>query len=256
MALLSMQAVARVQAQAQSSSTGAGLAQRASAFVTTLAQAMARQDRAAVADLIRYPTAATVGSVNIPLTNRAGFLKVYDGIFTAELRCLVETSAAAGASGIRVEGRGVSFAEGRVQAQDVDGTLKITRINVPPAGGAAAPPPSKPRRVTLRSMGKTQFSGRLYGDGVDAYIVSLKKGDVVEARIEKFPGRSAALRVVEQKTGKVLDRPAPKASDGTAAAPRVWTDTIREDGDYRVEVVRLASYCAPSITYLLTITLK
>jgi hypothetical protein len=68
----------------------------------------------------------------------------------------------------------------------------------------------------------------------------LKKGDVVEARIEQFPGCSAALHIVEQKTGKSLDRPAPKTSDGAVPAPRFWSDTIRETGEYRIEVVRLA----------------
>ena len=154
---------------------------------------------------------------------------------------------------IRVEPGAVTFGEGRIRAEDVGGAFKITRISVPPATGAAPPPPSKPKVVSLRH-GKTQFAGRLYGDAVDGYIVSLRKGDVVEARIEQFPGRSAALHIVEQKTGRSLDRPAPGGAG--AAAPRLWSDTIREDGEYRVEVVRLASYCAPSFTYLLTITLK
>jgi len=227
---------------------------RATSFVSTLAQAMARRDRAAVAELIRYPASAIIGGIGVPISNPTMFLQLYDSIFTGELRCLVDTSAGAGAD-LRVEPRAVTFAQGRIRAEDVSGALKITRINVPPATGAA-PPPSKTQHVSLRTMGKTQFSGRLYGDGVDGYIVSLRKGDVMEARIEQFPGRSAALHIVEQKTGKSLDRPALKNSDGTVAAPRSWTDTIRETGEYRIEVVRLASYCAPSFTYLLTVTLK
>jgi hypothetical protein len=87
--------------------------------------------------------------------------------------------------------------------------------------------------------------------------LSGNRGDVVQARIEQFPGRSAAVRVFEQKTGKSLSRPAPGGADGAAAAaPRFWNGTIQESGDYRVEVVRLAPYCMPSFTYLLTITIK
>lgn len=227
---------------------------RATSFVSALAQAMSRRDRAAVAELIRYPASANVGGIGVPISNRTTFLQLYDSIFTAELRCLVDASA--GGKDIRVEPGAVTFAQGRIRAEEVSGALKVTRINVPPVTGAAPPPPSKPQRVSLRTMGKTQFAGRLYGDGVDGYIVSLQKGVVMEARIEQFPGRSAALHIVEQTTGKSLDRPAPKTSDGTVPAPRLWTDTIRETGEYRIEVVRLAPYCAPSFTYLLTVTLK
>jgi hypothetical protein len=147
-----------------------------------------------------------------------------------------------------MEARGANFASGRIHVADVGGQLKITRIEVPPATAEATPPPSKPQHVTTRG-GKAQYAGRLYGSGVDAYILSAQRGNIVEARIEQFPGRSAALRVVDVKTGRALDRPG-------APAPRVWNDTIREPGDYRVEVVRLAPYCMPSFTYLLTITIK
>ena len=226
------------------------------ALVSALAQAMTRRDRSAVAELIRDPATATVGGIGVPLSNRTAFLQLYDSIFTTELRCLIEASAASGTD-IKREAGAFTFAQGRIRAEEVSGALKITRISVPSGTRAAQQPAGKVQRVTLRTMGaKTQFSGRLYGDGVDGYIVSLRKGDVVEARIEQFPGRSAALHVVEQKTGKSLDRPAPKTSDGRAPAPRIWKDTIRETGEYRVEVVRLAPYCEPSFTYLLTVTVQ
>jgi hypothetical protein len=220
----------------------------AAAFVSRLAQAMSRKDRAAVADMVRYPFAATVSGVGVPVASRAQLINLYDGLFTAELRCLVEESAAKGAAAIRVGGGGITFAAGNIRADQVDGGLKITRLSVPAAKAIAAPPQPPPRRVTMRS-GDVQYSGRLYGDGVDAYLVSARRGDVLQARIEQFAGRSATVRVVDQKTGKPLDRPG-------ATAPRVWSGPIQEPGEYRVEVVRLAPYCQPSFTYLLTITLK
>ena len=225
---------------------------RPAAFVSALAQAMSRRDRAAVAEMVRYPATANVAGVNVPITDRMALTQLYDSIFTAELRCMVDASAGPGGD-VRVERGAVTFAQGRLRAEDVSGALKITRISVPPVSGVAARPPSKPQRVT---RSRQQFSGRLYADGVDSYIVGLRKGNVVEARIEQFPGRSAALRVQEMKTGKSLDKPAPKTSDGAAPAPRYWTDTIREDGDYRIDVVRMSPYCAPSFTYLLTVTIK
>jgi hypothetical protein len=220
---------------------------RAGAFVSALAQAMSRGDRTAVAEMVRYPLNASVGGIGIPVASQADMLKVYGSIFTAELRCLVDDSVAKGSSALRVDAGGVTFADGRIHAGDVGGALKITSIDVPPATGVSAPPNPPARRVSRR--GVTQYSGRLYGDGVDTYLISASRGDVVQARIEQFPGRSAAVRVVEQKTGKSLDRPG-------APAPRVWSGTIRQPGDYRVEVVRLAPYCLPSFTYLLTVTIK
>jgi hypothetical protein len=221
---------------------------RASTFVSALAQAMSRRDRTAVADMVRYPFTATVGGVAIPVTGRGELVKLYESVFTAELRCLVDEAAASGAAALQIDAGGVSFAGRRIHASDVNGALKITRIDVPPVTGAGAPPNPPPRRVTIRK-GDAQYAGRLYGDGVDTYVIPARRGDVIQARIEQFPGRSAAVRVVEQKTGKTLDRPG-------AAAPRVWNGTIQEAGDYRVEVVRLAPYCQPSFTYLLTITIK
>ena len=100
---------------------------------------MARRDRAAVADMVRYPFAATVSGVGVPIANRGQLVNLYDGLFTAELRCLVEETVATGASGIRADGGGITFAGGNIRADEVAGGLKITRLNVPPAKGIAAP---------------------------------------------------------------------------------------------------------------------
>ena len=221
---------------------------RAASFVRELAQAMARRDRAAVADMVRYPPTVNVGGIGIPIRSRAELLNLYNGVFTTELRCLVDDAAAKGVGAIHVYAGGASFGDGRIHAEDVGGTFKIRSINVPPVTGIAVPPPAPPRRVSFRG-GKAQYSGRLYGDGADSYIVSARRGDVVQARIEQFPGRSAAIRVVEKKTGKALGQPG-------ASAPRLWSGTIQEPGEYHIDVVRLAPYCMPSFTYLLTITIK
>jgi len=222
---------------------------RALPFVSELAQAMSRHDRAAVSEMVRYPLSVNVGGVGIPVNGRAELLRLFDSIFTPDVRCLVDDAVAKGPAAIRVNGGGVTFANGRIRAGDVGGALKITGIDVPPATGAGAPPNPPPRKINVRRGGDVQFAGRLYGDGVDTYVVTLPKGAVVQARIEQFPGRSAAVRVTEQKTGKSL------GAAGTTA-PRFWAGTIQDAGEYRVEVVRLAPYCQPSFTYLLTISMK
>jgi hypothetical protein len=234
---------------------GTSVESRAGAFVGALAQAMARGDRAAVVEMVRYPLNASVGGIGIPITGRADLLKFYGSIFTAELRCLVDDSVASGSSALTIDAGGVTFAGGHMHAGEMSGAFKVTSIDVPLVTGVGAPPNPPARRVTRR--GVTQYSGRLYGDGVDTYIISGHPGDVVQARIEQFPGRSAAVRVVEEKTGKSPSRPAQSGVEGSgASAPRFWSGTIQAPGDYRVEVVRLASYCMPSFSYLLTITIK
>ena len=97
--------------------------------------------------------------------------------------------------------------------------------------------------------GETQFAGRLSGSGVDAYTITVRKGDLLQARIERFPGRSLQLCVTEQKTGRVV----PGAQVEFA---RTWAARVPEAGDYRVDVVRRAAYCDPSVTYLLTLGLR
>lgn len=244
-------------ALARESQVPAGATQessRAVAFVRSFSQALARRDRTAVAGMVRYPATAVAGGLALPIDSRESLLRMYDAVFTSELRCLADASVARGTAAMRVEPGVVVFAEGRVRAEEVDGAFRITRIDVPPAaaeGGGAA---SRTERVTLRA-GRAQYSGRLYADGVDTYILTVGKGAVVQARIEGFAPRSAAVRVIDPG-GRSLDRPALPSSSGAPGAPPVWNGTIRESGDHRIQVVRLASACTPSFTYLLSITVR
>ena len=214
----------------------------AETFRRSLVNALAGRNHAAVANMIKVPATALVGGFNIPIYERKLVRELWPLVFTPELRCELEQKPVA------VDAGGASLAGGRVRVVTDGGALRITRINVPPATGAAPPPPSKPQQAWFR-QGQSQFAGRLYGDGVDAYLVSARKGARFEARIEKFPGRSAFVRVLDPRTGKPMERPG-------ADAPRVWAGTLTEEGQYRVEVVRLAPYCEPPFTYLLTMTLR
>jgi hypothetical protein len=186
------------------------------------------------------------------VTDREALFEVYDITFTPELRCLIEQSGLPRADrpapkhAAHLEGAGASLGDGRVQTELVDGALKIASITVPPAS-AETPPPPVVRRVQFRA-GQAQYSGRLYGGGTDTYLVSAPRGARLQARIERFPGTSAYLRVVNTRTGRVIERP--------GAAPRRWDGALPDAGEYRVEVVRQAPYCAPSFTYLLTLGLR
>ena len=216
--------------------------QKAQAFSRDLVQAMAARNRGAVVRMIKYPARADVGGFEVPIVDRASALELYTLVFTPELRCELERHApTTDATGAMLAGR-------RVRLVNDGGTLRITRIVVPPASGSAPPPPSKPLQAYFRK-GQAQFAGRLFGDGVDTYLVFGRKGARLEARIERFPGRGAFVRVLEPRAGRSLERPG-------AAAPRTWAGTLVEEGQYRVEVVRLAPYCEPPFTYLLTMTLR
>jgi hypothetical protein len=223
------------------------VAQRAEAFARNLQRALARRDRHAVAGLIRYPSTVLAGGLNIPLSDRTTTLNLYNLVFTPELRCLVEQSGQGAKYPIRLDPAGATLADGRIRLEEAAGELKISRITVPPASGEAPPPPSKPQRVAFPWGG--QYAGRLYGDGVDSYLLTAARGSLLEARIERFPGRRAAIRVTHLPSGRVLDRPG-------ATAPRTWIARIEDTGEYRIDVVRHAPFCEPSFTYLLTITVR
>src|SRR5687767_103425 len=204
----------RLGLNAQSAEPTAGSDRRAEAFARRLVQALARRDRTAVAAMVRYPAMVLAGGFNIPVLDRATALHLYDLVFTAELRCLLEQSGLRRAGQpapkypIRVDAAGAAFGDGRIRAEQTEGGLKITRIVVPPASGLAPPPASKPQRVAFRwGQTEAQYAGRLYGDGVDSYLVSAGPGTLLEARIERFPGRRAAIRVTHQASGRVLERP-------------------------------------------------
>ena len=49
--------------------------------------------------------------------SRADLLTLYDGVFTAELRCLVEDSVAQGAGAIRIDAGGATFGDGGIHAR-------------------------------------------------------------------------------------------------------------------------------------------
>ena len=62
--------------------------------------------------MVRYPVNASVGGIGVPVASGAEMLKIYGSVFTAELRCLVDDSAAKGPSALRIDAGGVTFATG------------------------------------------------------------------------------------------------------------------------------------------------
>jgi hypothetical protein len=236
----------------------AGLAAdaRSDAFLRALTQALAANDRAAVAAMVSYPITVHATGVTIPVNSAAELTRMFDVVFTPALRCSIEMSAPGpkGEAARRppaMTGDGVSIANA-LTARAAGGTLKITAITVAQSTSRAAAAPLAPQRVMFRaSVGSrtVTVSGRLGAAQIDPWIVALNKGESAEARIEGFSGAGATVRFVATNASTAAPlRP--------GLAPRSARIVASERSDYRLEVVRLASSCDPDITYRMIVTVR
>ena len=213
-------------------------------------------DRNAVAERIQFPIVIRLAGLRIPFTDASALLARYDDIVTtALLDTIAKATPTVGENGFAVGTNALIITQ-------VEGRLRITEINVPPAapGGAAAPAPGNtapsasrskaPARVTIRpGPGPTQFAGSLAQGGTDAYLLFVPKGRLLEVRLERVRGREALIRVVHSTTGAPLH---PR----TAGGARVVTGIATEGADYRIEVRRSESEDAEPLPYLVSLTLK
>jgi hypothetical protein len=202
------------------------------AFAARVQDAVRAQDRAAVADLVRYPTRVSVRLRPFPIyvADRAALLQMYDMVFTPQLRCAIVASREPSAGepapkdGLLLARGVVSLAGGRIIAERSGRGMTITRLS---SFGDTGTRMGMPRQVSFDTQRRPlQLAGRVPESGADAYAVAAKPSDRVEAKIDGFPDRTLALQV------------------------------NRVGSDYRVEVVRRAAYCEPpTIPYVLTLTL-
>jgi hypothetical protein len=227
------------------------------AFVMRLRSALAAHNRQAAAAMFRY--ALRVNSpmlpFPIPLDNTASTLQMYDLLFTPEMRCAIEMAQVpqvgrpAPTYPLVVSGGALNLGQGLIVAERAAGTFKITRMTL--IGSPVGRKPGTPvvaADIDLRFLGMVrQVAGNLAGDAFDRYTVSMTMGAVLHARLERFKGLDAVLRVTDTR-GQAID---PKA-DGK----RTWASPVPASGHYRVEVVRKAPFCDPPLTYLLTLTVR
>jgi hypothetical protein len=227
-------------------------------FLGELRRAVARDDRPAVGSLIQYPLTVLAGDLRIPIKDAAALVTSYDVVFTPALKAVIAQAA------IRAPGRPapvypvivgdkeVTIGDELIRVQPAGGALKITRIREPlvlrSGGGGAGGAEREPKRLNLR-IGQTQLSGALTPGGRDEYIVSATKNQLVEVRINGVNGRDIVARLVDLKTREPLDA---RARDGA----RVWTGRVPEDGDYRLDIVRLAAAGEPRLPYILIISMR
>jgi len=229
-------------------------------FVRELQRNLARDDRQAIAARVQYPLTVLVGDVRIPISSAAALIENYELVFTPALKAVVadarpSAGRPAGAT-LSVTADFASIGADAVRIERIGDALKITRIIVPlavasardSAGGTgrAAGHDRAPRRL-LFGVGQLQRAGALAAGERDAYLIGATKNQLLEVRITGVAGRSVVARMMNANTGKPLDE---RAQNGV----RTWVGRIPEDGEYRIDVVRLTAGGEPRLSYLMTVS--
>jgi hypothetical protein len=243
----------RVSVRVAATPPGAGAV---TTFLTELRRAINADDRSAVASLVQFPLVVLAGDLRIPIADRAALLHSYDVVFSPALKNTIAQAGFAGAgraepaARVTISETFVTIGSDLIRLQTVGGALKIVRIREPLSGAAvksSGHTELEPRRLTLR-VGRTQLSGTLAANDHDAYIVTATKNQLIDARITGVTGRDIVVRVANAKTHEPVD---PRARDGV----RTWTGRVPDDGEYEIDVVRLAAG-EPRLAYVLAISMR
>jgi hypothetical protein len=243
-------------AHAQTADRASPAPPRAAEFLDRLKQAVDRADRRTMATLVAYPLTVLASGFNIPVRDTAAFVKLYDSLFTPELRCAIVDAAvpvtglAASPRTMTVTPDGLLIASGALWAPFKDGRYRIARIRVLPPAPSVEGRKGIERVAFSAATGErsAMFAGWLVRQNVDSFVVAVKRGETVQAKIEGFRGHDATVRITAL--------PAGGASTPSGSAPdigRTARVTASAALDYRVEVVSLAPFCDPPQRYKLTV---
>jgi hypothetical protein len=222
-----------------------GGANDAETFRRRLLDAFARNDRRAVAGMVRYRLDVDAGGLIVPVVNAPTLLKMWDAVFPPEVRCMIERQP------MTVDAGGASFGGGRMRVDRGADGLKIARLTLPPGYGTGLA--GKPRPVLFKwGKGLATYRGRLSADNVDVYLVQARAGDLLNAQLQSISVAAATVRVVQTTGNRELAAAGPAGSE----ARRLWAGRVPENGEYRVEVVRRGAYCDPAVNYQLKVSLE
>ena len=238
-----------------------GVDERSAAmFVGELQRAVARDDRAGVAALIRYPLTVQAGGIRIPMADTAALVQSYDLVFSPALKAMIAEAAipARGRSAPRtavvVTADLITIGSDAVRIEPVDGRLRITRIAMPVAtssleGGVGAGRRDRAPERLLLDVGQIKRAGALAKGERDVYLLPAKKNRLLEVRITGVSGRDIVARIVRVTGAAPVDQ---RARDGV----RTWIGRLPDDGDYRIEVVRLAPGGASRLPYVMVVSMQ
>jgi hypothetical protein len=239
-----------------------GVDERSAAmFLRDLQRGVARDDRAAVAALIRYPLTIQAGGVRIPMADTAALLQGYDVVFSPALKALIADAAIpvrgrqAPRTPVIVTAHLMTIGPDAVRIEPLGGELRITKITMPvaapsPESGVAVGrrPARAPERLVL-DVGEIRRAGALDSGERDVYLLSAKKNRLLEVRITGVNGRDIVARIVRVTGSAPVDQ---RARDGA----RTWIGRLPDDGDYRIEVVRLAPGGASRLPYVIVVGMR
>ena len=227
-------------------------------FVRDLHDKMSRDDRQAVAARVRYPLTVFAGDVRIPIADAAAFVTSYEIVVTPALKGLVASAAAGGSApgALTMNAEFATIGADAVRIARVNAVLMITRIAVPlnatdvpdratGAGGGRHPPERTPHRLYL-GVGQLRRAGALAIGQRDTYVISAAKNQLLELRITGVADRAIVARLTSARTGKPVDERA-------QAGVRTWAGRLPDEGDYRIDVVRLDTGHEPRLSYMMTI---
>jgi hypothetical protein len=229
-------------------------------FVRDLHDTISRDDRQAVAARVRYPLTVFAGGVRIPIVDAAAFVASYDIMVTPALKALVASAATPAGSSPRgtlaVSAEFATIGGDAVRIERVNDVLTITRITVPLNAADAPGPPTgagrggraqerAPQRLYL-GVGQLRRSGALAAGQRDTYVITAAKNQFLDLRITGVAGQAIVARLTNARTGKAIDERA-------QAGVRTWAGRMPEEGDYRIEVVRLDTGHEPRLSYVMTV---
>lgn len=222
---------------------------KAAAFLAELQRASARNDRQAVAALVRFPIVVAVGAgLRVPIADAQALAQQYDAVFTPAVRETIARASIKPGGRVPVSATTDKLVIGTnvVVASAAGGSFRITSIAVPPPSAGSAS--SGPRRLSIRAgPNPTQAAGALAGNATDAYVVRAAKGQLIEVRITGVQGRDIVARVLDP-SGAPVDA---RAGEGA----RAWSGRVTAGGDYRVEVARLKAG-SDALPYTLSVTIR
>jgi len=222
-------------------------AQSFSAFARTLAEAASHDDRRAIAGMVHYPIKVVASGWIIPVGDRATFVKYFDAFFTPEIRDLIDEATRRPRSARPDEV--ITLGKDAVRIMRFGGEYKIIGIAVPaPSGRVHAARRGTTRVQFATGQSTAGFSGTLAANERETYLLHARRNDLVDIRIDGVHGKDIVARIIDARTGTPVDARA----DGT----RVWVGRVPADGDYRLEVVRLATGGDSVLTYTLLVSVR
>lgn len=228
-------------------------------FLGELQRSVARDDRGAVSRLMHYPLTVWAAGVRIPIPDSAALLRNYDAVFSPALKDVIARAELprdgrpAPAVTVTISPSGAFLQGDAITIERVGDRLGVARVSVPlaPAGRGHAGAPSRsdrePKRLIM-GLRTVQRAGVLTEGARDSYVIWADKNQLLEVRITGVRQRDIVARILQVKTQAPVDA---RAREGG----RTWIGRIPENGEYRIDVVRLAGGREP-LPYLLSMRLR